>query len=211
MGSNAMMESFLARYGGKGVESKEERAARVRAERMVPDVVRSHTVPIKDERDAVLVRLDRAIAMLAEAETIQQTKAVLDVAYAAKVYAERQKEGEKLTAQARSIIVYAEAKLGEMLKNTPRNAGTRKTKKLNDITGGTLGDRQEPRGHGDDMEIAPTLKDMGISKRLSVRAKKLAGLSPEDLQALAATKPERKARGSGDRHKRQCPACGHEW
>jgi hypothetical protein len=115
------------------------------------------------EADAVIVSMQRASTALAEARTIQQTKKILDVAAAAEIYARRQKLGEEAEDLAAAIKVEALRKLGEMLQATPKAKGEL-----------LRGSRQEPRA-----EPAPTLADLGLTKKESAVAQKLAAL-PED-------------------------------
>lgn len=112
------------------------------------------------QTDSVVVSLMRASSALAEAKTIQQTKKVLDVAAAAEIYARRQKLGEEAEDLAVSIKVEALRKLGEMLRATPKAKG--------EILRGT---KLAPREND-----APTLADLGLTKKESAVAQKLAAL-----------------------------------
>lgn len=126
------------------------------------------------EADTVIVSMRRASAALVEAQTIQQTKKVLDVAAAAEIYARRQHLGEEAQGLAVSIKVEALRKLGEMLHTTPKSVGV----KLNgrDIFGGT---KSEPP-----KTDAATLSDLGLTKKESAVAQKLAKLSDEDFEQV---------------------------
>ena len=164
--NNAMMAEFLSKNAAKGVESKAEREAENKAlAKLGPP----------EQRDAILVKLDQANRALAEATTMQQTKTVLDVAHAAKVYAERQQLGDAAKAKAHEIIVYAEQRLGEMLLDRPKaKPGVRSKIEPNPTT--------------------PRLKDLGIDKHLSARAQKIAKLPQGEVDRLALTLPKRKPR-----------------
>lgn len=117
--------------------------------------------------DTVIARLEAARTALAEAKTIQQSKAVADVAAAAEIYARRQKLGEEAIDFAHAVKIEALRKLGEILKETPkaqaRFDGTSKV----------------PSRNG-----ADTLADMGVDKKTSAMAQKLADLPEKDFEAV---------------------------
>lgn len=119
--------------------------------------------------DAVIINLDRARLALREAKTIQDTKKILDVSAAAEIYARRQKLGEEAIGYAHEIKIEALRLLGEMLKETPRNEGQ--------IRRGT---QQEPR------ENIPTLAEMGVDKKTSSIAQKLADLPEKEFADVKA-------------------------
>src|SRR6516165_3681157 len=123
--------------------------------------------------DLVISRLDSARTALAEAKTISATKQIYDLAVAAQIYARRQGLSEEIIDYAHAIKVEALVQLGNMLKATERNGGTRLT------GGGTFS------GPPQDL---PTLADLGLDKKLSSLAQKLAGLSPEKLSDIIAQK-----------------------
>lgn len=120
------------------------------------------------EADAVVVSMMRASSALAQAQTIQQTKKIVDVAHAAEIYAKRQKLGEEAMGMAASIKVEALRKLGEMLKATPRAKG--------EILRGSI---SVPRGND-----ADTLAELGLTKKESAVAQKLAALPEEDFNQV---------------------------
>lgn len=117
--------------------------------------------------DTVIVRLEAARTALAEAKTIQQTKAIADVAAAAEIYAARQKLGEEAVDYAHAVKIDALRKLGELLKDAP------KAKARFD------GTSKEPSRNG-----AETLADMGLDKKTSSMAQKLASLPQKDFEAV---------------------------
>lgn len=125
------------------------------------------------ETDAVVASMSRARLALAEAKTIQQTKRIVDAAAAAEIYAKRQKLGEEASELALSIKVEALRKLGEMLKSSPRASGV---KKSGSILGGAK--LELPRND------APTLGDLGLTKKESAVAQKLAALSDDEFQQV---------------------------
>lgn len=119
------------------------------------------------EADAVVVSMMRASSALAQAQTIQQTKKILDVAHAAEIYAKRQHLGEEAMGIAASIKVEALRKLGEMLQVAPRATaflgGTKKVPTRND---------------------APTLEELGLTKKESAVAQKLAALPEKEFEQV---------------------------
>lgn len=117
--------------------------------------------------DTVIVRLEAARAALAEAKTIQQSKAIADVAAAAEIYARRQKLGEEAIDYAHAVKIEALRKLGALLKETP------KAKARFD------GTSREPSKNG-----AETLSDLGLDKKTSSIAQKLAALPEKEFEAV---------------------------
>lgn len=126
------------------------------------------------ETDAVVATMNRARAALAEAKTIQQTKRIVDAAAAAEIYARRQKLGEEASEMALSIKVEALRKLGEMLTASPKAKGAR-TVGGGGFSGGTVLVPPE--------ETAPTLADLGLTKKESAVAQKLAALPESEFRA----------------------------
>jgi len=116
--------------------------------------------------DLMVVQLDRARTALAEAKTIGETKKVLDMAHAAEIYAHRQKLGEEAIGYAHSIKTEALRKLGGILKVTPRHLGGKPV----------VGD--------DRLGKPPTLKELTISRDISVLAQKLAALPAEVFEQV---------------------------
>lgn len=131
------------------------------------------------QTDSVVVSLQRASTALAEARTIQQTKKILDVAAAAEVYARRQHLGEEIADQATAIKVEALRKLGEMLRAAPKAKGTAGTGDANIGRGTTGGVKAPPPVDG-----PPTLTELGLTKRESAVAQKLAALPEEAFEQV---------------------------
>jgi len=119
------------------------------------------------QSDSVIVSLTRASAALMEAKTIQHTKKIVDVAAAAEIYVRRQNLGVEAEKLAASVKVEALRKLGEMLKAAPKNTGVVDRSKK----GMTRGDKGVPR-----VDEPETLAELGIDKRTSAVAQKLAEL-----------------------------------
>jgi site-specific DNA-methyltransferase (adenine-specific) len=119
--------------------------------------------------DGVIVKLDVARAALAEAKTLQETKQIIDVAAAAEIYARRQHLGQEAIGYAHSIKIEALRLLGEMLRQTPRATG---------------GQPYQSSTCSDMEQVAPTLPSLGIERKTSMIAQRLADLPPEQFQAV---------------------------
>lgn len=123
--------------------------------------------------DIVLSKVTNARLLLLEAKTIQDTKKVLDIAASAEMYARRQKMSQEAIQYATDLKIEALRQLGVMLKETPRNKGTRASGK--DSIGGTI---MEPPND------TPTLKELGIDKKTSSLAQQIASLPEEQFDAV---------------------------
>ncbi len=113
--------------------------------------------------------LSNATRMLAEANTIQQAKELKDLAITAADWARRKGLGEEAIHHAKKYAVLAERKLGEMLAATERAKG----KRTDLVT------------TSNQVDDKPTLTDLGITKRESAEAQKLAEM-PEEVVAKIA-------------------------
>lgn len=122
--------------------------------------------------DIVVTKLDSASRALAQANTPATLKAVIDAAAAATVYAQRQKLGAEVIAHANSIRLDAERKLGSILAATPNAKPGPKAE---------LGTSAVPNS-------PPTLAELGIDKKTSARAQRLADLPDETFEAVRAGK-----------------------
>lgn len=118
--------------------------------------------------DLVIVRLDAAKNALVEARSIQDKKKLIDVGEALEIFAKRQNASEEVQAEAHAFHVEAIRLLGEALAREPKATG---------------GDAQRTRFQKS-TESPPTLADMGISKKLSAQAQKVAALPPEEYRNL---------------------------
>lgn len=126
-----------------------------------------------------LALLSSAHAALAKASTIPEVKRVIDMAAAARAYAKEAKLSKEAVDYATEIKIRAERKLGLLLKETERAAGTR-------------GQIQRGRGRGqppvvavaskDRQQAPPTLRDLGVSKDQSSRAQKLAAMPAKTFE-----------------------------
>jgi hypothetical protein len=120
------------------------------------------------ESDSVIVSMTRASMALAEAVTVGQTKTLIDVAYAAEIYSKRHHLSDEAIGRALSVKVDATRKLGEILKATPKAKG--------EIYRGS---KMTPRENS-----APTLEELGLSKKESSVAQKLADLPEEQFEQV---------------------------
>lgn len=117
------------------------------------------------QSDGVLAKIDRAASFLAEAKTLQETNAVLAMAEAAAVFAKRVNASKTTIAHAQEIQLRAERKLGEILAATPKATGGDRAGRAPKLGGS----RKEPP-----IAPPPTLEEIGIDKKLSSRAQRLA-------------------------------------
>jgi hypothetical protein len=112
-----------------------------------------------------LAKIDAVRFALEQAATVQEIKHVIDLTKAAETYARQTKAGNEIQLKVAEYIVRAERKLGEILQ-AAKAAGqidkTRSLKKGSVVVGDD---------HG-----GFTLDEAGISKDLSSRAQKLAGI-----------------------------------
>ncbi len=119
-----------------------------------------------------LMLLDRATQMLAEVKTIDDAKGLMDMAAAAKVWAQKHKLGREAVGHAHEIEISAEIKLGELLMAMPKHPGGNPNQAVEQATGNDC----EP------VACEPArLEDLGISKSLSAESQALAKL-PESIK-----------------------------
>lgn len=124
-----------------------------------------------------LVIFTKAALMLAEADTIQKTKELQDMAILAGEWAKRKGMGEAAIQHCRSYALEAERKMGEMLKETERR-GPKYSK-----GGGSKGSKREPLP-----EAPPTLADLGLTKKESSEAQMLADLPEAEFEEIKTGK-----------------------
>ena len=115
----------------------------------------------------------KASQMLAEADTIQKAKELKDLALTAADWAKRKGMGEEAIRYARSYALEAERKMGQMLAETERAKGTQLAGR--DIGGHVV---LPPKNN------APTLSELGLTKRDSADAQKLAELTQETFDEV---------------------------
>lgn len=123
--------------------------------------------------DLVIAQLYKARTALVEAKTIQDTKQVLDIAAAAEIYARRQHLSQEAIDYAHNIKIEALGQLGRMLKETPK------------ATGGEHGGKARIDGsRAEPSNPTPTLADIGLDKKTSSIAQKLAALPLEQFEQV---------------------------
>lgn len=125
------------------------------------------------ESDSVVISMMRANSALAGAVTVGQTKKIVDVARAAEIYAKRQHLSDEAIGQATSVKVDAMRKLGEILQAAPKakgNAGPGR---------GKAGSKTGPA-----FNDAPTLDELGLTKKESAVAQKLASLPEKAFEQV---------------------------
>jgi hypothetical protein len=76
-------------------------------------------------QDLIVVKVDKARVLLAEARDANDAKKVADLARAAEVYAKRQKLSDEAIAYATAVKVDALTLMEEFLKDAPKNEGAR--------------------------------------------------------------------------------------
>ena len=115
--------------------------------------------------------------MLSEANTIQQTKELKSLFLTAADWAKRKGMGDEAIKYAKSYALEAERKMGEMLRETERAKGVLKVgPQLPNVTTGQ-----------------PTLAELGLTKRESAEAQKLASLPDKEFEAVKEGKKTKKA------------------
>ena len=112
--------------------------------------------------ESSLVIFTKASQMLAEADTIQKTKELKDLALTAADWAKRKGMGEEAIKYANSYALEAERKMGQLLSETERNKGAAQEDWKTQLPNVT------------------TLSELGLSKRESAEAQKLAEV-PDDV------------------------------
>lgn len=121
-----------------------------------------------------LVLLSRADLALIEADTVFKLKDLKNMALTAADWLKRQKASKDVIQKATSIAFESERKMGQLLLDTERAKGTR-------CVGG------DKRSGGTVIlppEQAPTLAEIGLTKRDSSQAQKLAKLPEEVFEAV---------------------------
>lgn len=125
--------------------------------------------------DAALVQLTRAQQALAECKTAMESKQIADMAEAARVYLERTNASVATVNNATEIRLLAERQMGEFLKAMPKATGAK-----------GIGPIAVPDGNRNQ---EPTLADIGITKKQSHVAQKLAAIpEPEFRERIAVAK-----------------------
>lgn len=119
-------------------------------------------------KDLVIAKLDKARVALYEASTIQEAKRFVDLGATAETWARQQKLGGEIVDYAHSFRIEALRRLGEMLQESERADG---------------GDAQRTRFQKG-TESPPTLADLGLDKKTSSIAQRLAALPAEQFEQV---------------------------
>lgn len=120
--------------------------------------------------DNSLVKLDQAKQLLAEVNSVEEAKDIIDTAAAAEIYAKKILKSEEAEMYARSIKFEAQRKAGEFLKEAPKNQGG------------------NPNLTGNHIEPVATLKDIGVTKKQSSDWQQLADIPEESFEQIKAGK-----------------------
>ena len=128
--------------------------------------------------------LNNATKMLAEVQSIDDAKNLMDTASAAKHYAQKHKLGKEAVGYAREIEIRAEILLGEFLQLMEKNKGGKPLSMV--------------EGYG----INPTtLAEIGINYNLSSEAQVLATLPESDQNDVISGKTSKEAAKKKHRQK----------
>lgn len=118
-----------------------------------------------------MISIDDALRALAEARTPEELIILSNKAEALRRYAQRARLGMAAQNRCAEIRLRAERGLGQYLSGTPRNLGGRP--------------KPVPAGNG-----FPTLQDLGITRKLSQRAQRIAGVPPAEFERYLRTAHE---------------------
>lgn len=124
-----------------------------------------HAPPADEQR--AMIKLGDATRMLAEVRDAPGAKKLMDLAAAAELYARKSKLGQQAIDYAFGIKIDAERMLGQYLKATPDSP---------------RGVRPELGTVGVPNSNAPSLAELGVSKKLSAESQRLADI-PDDTFA----------------------------
>jgi len=124
-----------------------------------------------------LVKYEAACRAIADAKAVDEVKTVMDKAVALKLYAHQAKNRD-LEIDAAEIRMRAERRLGEMIVTQKETVGLNK--------GAAAGGKKEgPRGaYVEPRDTLPKLSDVGIDKRLSSRAQKIAAVTADKFEEM---------------------------
>ena len=123
------------------------------------------------EQENALAIFSRGSQLLAEATTVQKAKELKDLGITAGEWARRKGMGEEAVAQARAFAFDAEYQMGVLLRESERNKGAKGSK--------VTGNHRAPV-----KDDAPTLADLGITKKESSAAQKLLSLPKRVCQKV---------------------------
>ncbi len=121
--------------------------------------------------DNALVQLSAARHALTECRTVMEAKQISDVAEAARVYLERTNASVATVNQAAEIRTLAERQMGAFLQKMPLNPGR----------------PAKHNGSGEEPLPDPTLAQIGITKKQSFQAQRLAAIPEPEFQKRMET------------------------
>lgn len=144
-----------------------------------------------------LTKYEAARRALAEAHRVDEVKDIRDKAAAMQLYAMQAKDRE-LIEMATNLKLRAERRAGELLREMPKNKGSKDQLRGDIPVGG-----RAPRPPSD---TAPKLSDIGITKDESSRWQKLAKMPEEQFEEkLAGVKSVMRAKTEGQKAKPKSP------
>lgn len=120
--------------------------------------------------NTLIDRLEKATELLAEAD-IALAQEIIAVGKAAEEFARVKGLGEEGGRRSRSVTLRAQRKLGELLKEAPKNSG--QIRRGSDL---------EPR------EKTPTLEELGVDKKESMVAQQIAALPQKKFDEVVEGK-----------------------
>lgn len=124
-----------------------------------------------------LVRYEAACRAIADAKAVDEVKQVADKAAAMQAYA-RQAKNKELEIDAAEIRMRAVRRLGEMIKVQKDTVGLNKGAAAGGTRESLRGPIVEPR------ESPPKLSEVGIDKKLSSQAQKMAAVPEEKFEEM---------------------------
>jgi hypothetical protein len=132
-----------------------------------------------------LVKYEAARAALAEARSVDEVKDIHDKAEAIRAYA-RMAQDTQLEADAAELRLRAERRMGILITAEKQAKRLRSGPDAEE----RIGDKSVPI-------VRIRLEDLGIDKRLSARAQKVAGIAERAFEAVVARKREEILRAQG--------------
>ena len=184
----ADVRTFMSQGLGECAISTRLGVTRHRARQLVLDVTtegsRNALAIIRPNGVPALSFYDTARQALAQAKTLAEVKTIADKGAALREFARRARD-RQMQIDAQEIIIRAERELGARLADMPEVRGTR-------------GGRGRPKIESSETELSiasPTLADIGIDKKLSSRAQKLASISERAIETRIANWREHALRG----------------
>jgi N6-adenosine-specific RNA methylase IME4 len=134
--------------------------------------------------DIILNKIDQARNLLMQCTNANDAKKVKDIAFAAKIYAQRRNLGQESINYAHEIMIEADKLLGDFLRTTQKNTGTRSQLKGKDSSGDSIVELPENN--------IPKLSDIGISLKESMKSQYISNLSENNPQKYEEIKTNKK-------------------